>query len=72
MGVVDRADFGYANAGYNRDLPDPEVTTPNLDALVSNGIRFDRHCKRTVSPCPPQTPFRPGPYRCAAPPLQHM
>ena len=39
--IVD--DFGFANTNYNREHPDPEVQTPQLDALVADGIRLMRH-----------------------------
>ena len=29
-------DLGYAEVGFNRDVPDPEVKTPNVDSLVSD------------------------------------
>jgi arylsulfatase A-like enzyme len=29
--------------GFNRAVKDPEVATPNLDAMVSDGIRLSRH-----------------------------
>lgn len=36
-------DLGYANVGFNREIADPEVKTPHLDALVSEGVRLTRH-----------------------------
>jgi arylsulfatase B len=36
-------DFGWANAGYNREKPDPEVSTPHMDQLVAEGVHFMRH-----------------------------
>ena len=41
MLVVD--DFGWADAGWHRAEPTPEVVTPNMDALVKSGIEFNRH-----------------------------
>ena len=28
-------DLGYAEVGFNRAVPDPEVKTPNVDSLVN-------------------------------------
>jgi arylsulfatase B len=41
--IVD--DLGWGNTGYSRTAADatPEIQTPNLDALVDNGVRFMRH-----------------------------
>lgn len=39
--IVD--DFGFANTNYNRAKPHPEVSTPHMDSLVANGVRFMRH-----------------------------
>ena len=44
-------DFGWADAGWHRGYtiggvhvpPTREVATPTLDALVRDGIEFDRH-----------------------------
>mmetsp|Transcript_14657 Transcript_14657/g.16265 ORF Transcript_14657/g.16265 Transcript_14657/m.16265 type:complete len:533 (+) Transcript_14657:62-1660(+) len=36
-------DYGWANVGYHRDPPTEEVQTPNIDALVAEGIELDRH-----------------------------
>ena len=36
-------DYGWANAGWHRATPDPETVTPNLDALVKEGVELDRH-----------------------------
>ena len=36
-------DLGWADVGFHRDLPDPEVVTPNLNALVAEGIQLRRH-----------------------------
>ena len=36
-------DWGWANAGYHRGLPTPEVVTPNIDSLVKQGIERDQH-----------------------------
>jgi arylsulfatase B len=35
-------DFGWANAGWHRASPDPETVTPNLDALVAEGVELNR------------------------------
>jgi arylsulfatase I/J len=39
--IVD--DFGWANTNYHREVSDPEIVTPNLDALVKEGILTMRH-----------------------------
>eukprot|EP00041_Stephanoeca_diplocostata_P019448 m.419703 g.419703 ORF g.419703 m.419703 type:complete len:551 (+) comp21308_c0_seq1:304-1956(+) len=37
-------DFGWANTGWHRlEHPTAEVSTPNMDALVKNGLELDRH-----------------------------
>ena len=36
-------DWGWANAGYHRDPPTPEVVTPNIDSLVKQGLELDQH-----------------------------
>ena len=37
-------DFGWANVGYHRlGAPTREVQTPNLDALVKDGVELTRH-----------------------------
>jgi len=33
---------GWANAGFHRDKPSPEVATPAIDAIVAEGIALDR------------------------------
>lgn len=35
-------DYGWANVGYHRAAGDRDVQTPNLDALMRNGIELDR------------------------------
>ena len=35
---------GWANLGFNRAIPTPEVVTPNLDDLAATGVHLDRHC----------------------------
>jgi hypothetical protein len=32
-----------SEVGYHRDKPTPEIVTPTIDALVQNGIDFNRH-----------------------------
>ena len=34
---------GWANLGFNRAIPTPEVVTPNLDDLAATGVHLDRH-----------------------------
>ena len=36
-------DWGWANAGFYRDPPTPEVVTPNIDNLVKEGLELDQH-----------------------------
>ena len=36
-------DWGWANVGYHRDPPTPEVSTPNIDDLLKNGVELDQH-----------------------------
>ena len=36
-------DWGWANVGYHRDPPTSEVVTPNIDALVKDGLELDQH-----------------------------
>ena len=36
-------DWGWANVGYHRDPPTPEVVTPNIDGLVKQGLELDQH-----------------------------
>ena len=36
-------DWGWANAGFHRDPPTPEVVTPNIDSLVKQGLELDQH-----------------------------
>ena len=36
-------DWGWANAGYHRSPPTPEVVTPNIDSLVKQGLELDQH-----------------------------
>ena len=35
-------DWGWANAGYHRNPPTREVDTPNIDALVKDGLELDQ------------------------------
>ena len=39
MVIVD--DFGWADAGWHRPVPTPEVQTPCMDALVKEGIELN-------------------------------
>ena len=39
--VVD--DFGWAEVGYHRAEPTPEVVTPTIDSLVQEGVELNRH-----------------------------
>lgn len=36
-------DWGWANAGYHRITPTPEVVTPNIDRLVKEGLELNHH-----------------------------
>ena len=36
-------DWGWANVGYHRNPPTKEVATPNIDALVKEGLELDQH-----------------------------
>ena len=36
-------DWGWANVGYHRNPPTPEVVTPNIDSLVKDGLELDQH-----------------------------
>ena len=36
-------DWGWANVGYHRDPPTKEVSTPNIDSLVKDGLELDQH-----------------------------
>ena len=36
-------DWGWANVGYHRKPPTPEVVTPNIDNLVKDGLELDQH-----------------------------
>ena len=38
--IVD--DFGWGNVNYHREIPSPEVVTPNMDALVGVGVMLSR------------------------------
>ena len=35
-------DWGWANVGYHRNPPTPEVDTPNIDNLVKEGLELDQ------------------------------
>ena len=41
MMLVD--DWGWANVGYHRNPPTPEVVTPHIDELVKQGLELDQH-----------------------------
>eukprot|EP00038_Savillea_parva_P008859 m.179651 g.179651 ORF g.179651 m.179651 type:complete len:548 (-) comp14819_c0_seq1:100-1743(-) len=41
MVIVD--DFGWADAGWHRETPTPEVVTPTMDKLVQEGVELNRH-----------------------------
>jgi arylsulfatase B len=51
-------DYGWANAGWH-SRGDPEVVTPNMDALVSAGIELDRHYVHMMC-TPSRTSFQSG------------
>ena len=36
-------DLGWADVGFNRAVATPEVATPTIDAIVSEGIHLRRH-----------------------------
>ncbi|XP_065179088.1 arylsulfatase B-like [Sycon ciliatum] len=36
-------DWGWANVGYHRETPTPEVQTPNFDSLCKQGLELDQH-----------------------------
>ena len=36
-------DWGWANVGYHREPPTPEVVTPYIDSLVKDGLELDQH-----------------------------
>eukprot|EP00466_Bigelowiella_natans_P019759 jgi/Bigna1/88720/estExt_fgenesh1_pg.C_370046 len=48
-------DWGWADAGYHREVNDSDLQTPNIDDLVRNGVELDRFY--TYKFC--------GPSRCA-------
>jgi hypothetical protein len=41
--VLPRPCSGYADVGFNREVPDREVVSPNLDGLVASGVHLTRH-----------------------------
>jgi arylsulfatase A-like enzyme len=58
MRSVSQDDYGWADAGWHRvdvrsgaGTPDPDVQTPNMDALIKEGIEMDRQyvCKPAAS-----------------------
>ena len=36
-------DWGWANVGYHRSVPTKDISTPNMDSLVSQGLQLDQH-----------------------------
>ena len=36
-------DWGWANVGYHRDTPTKDISTPNMDGLVNEGLQLDHH-----------------------------
>ena len=36
------ADWGWANTGFHRETPTPEVATPAIDAIVKDGVQLNR------------------------------
>ena len=36
-------DWGWANVGYHRSVPTKEISTPNIDDLVNQGLQLDQH-----------------------------
>ena len=36
-------DWGWANVGYHRDTPTKDISTPNMDWLVNEGLQLDQH-----------------------------
>ena len=36
-------DWGWANVGYHRDTPTKDISTPNIDSLVKEGLQLDQH-----------------------------
>lgn len=36
-------DLGWADVGFHQAQPNPEVQTPNMDALVAEGVELTRH-----------------------------
>ena len=48
-------DWGWANVGYHRSQPTPEVATNNFDRLLKEGLELDQHY--TFNQC--------GPSRCS-------
>ena len=36
-------DWGWANVGYHRETPTRDISTPNIDSLVKNGLQLDQH-----------------------------
>ena len=36
-------DWGWANVGYHRATPTRDISTPNMDELVQQGLQLDHH-----------------------------
>ena len=36
-------DWGWADVGYHRETPTRDISTPNIDSLVKNGLQLDQH-----------------------------
>ena len=36
-------DWGWANVGYHRDTPTKDISTPNMDELVNEGLQLGHH-----------------------------
>jgi len=36
-------DWGWANVGYHRNSPTPEVVSPNYDSSIKQGLELDQY-----------------------------